>query len=154
MTKQTSNSIEEVAHDCRISAAPRTRISAQSSLLSVIYKAYHRTSSDSELIDDDRHWGIIQMEAVWFSFGYPNNEGLFGHPLADLGVLPHGMFEVHDSGLVRDIISYRQNPTSRWSKGLRHIIVSFPDATLEAVTRAVKLTCESAAFESVVAKYL
>lgn len=69
-------------------------------------------------------------------FGPPNDEAIRGHPLADRGVRPYGVFEVKNSSWIRGL--ERMNRVHRLHRpeqfqDLRHFIFTFHDSTFECV---------------------
>jgi hypothetical protein len=70
-------------------------------------------------------------------FGPPNDEALSGHPLADRGLHPYAVFEVHDSSWIRKL--ERMNSVhpchnrERFLEGLRHFVFAFHDSTFECI---------------------
>jgi hypothetical protein len=70
-------------------------------------------------------------------FGPPNDEAFFGHPLADRGVNPYGVFEVKNSSWIRR--QERMNAVHphhdkmRYMENKKHFIFAFHDTTFECV---------------------
>ena len=69
-------------------------------------------------------------------FGPPNNEAFGGHPLADRGLEPYGIFEIRHSSWVRRLermnsVHLRHRPESFADD--RHFVFSFHDSTFECV---------------------
>jgi hypothetical protein len=77
-----------------------------------------------------------------FTFGYPNDEALSGHPLYAFGLRYYGLFEVHGSDWERRLRIQNQVSFPRSDlecpSVLRHFIVAFHDETLEALARGVE----------------
>ncbi|MFT3744341.1 MAG: hypothetical protein QM785_08595 [Pyrinomonadaceae bacterium] len=74
-------------------------------------------------------------------FGYPNDEGLGGHPLYSKGLSFYGCFEVINSEWIEEL---RQNnktvyPDREIFAGFRHFIFSFHDSTFECIAKGVEL---------------
>lgn len=76
------------------------------------------------------------------TFGPPNDESLAGHPLANRGLKPYGIFEVIGSSWIRSLeranrIHPRHDP--RPFARLRHFVFTFHDNTFECVAEAVEI---------------
>jgi hypothetical protein len=80
-----------------------------------------------------RFEGVLQ-----FRLGYPNDEALHGHPLANFGLEPYTSYLVENSPLIAEIenqnrvhSAYKPGMYARW----RHWIMTFHDETLEVIAR-------------------
>jgi hypothetical protein len=69
-------------------------------------------------------------------FGSPNDEAMRGHPLAERGLGPYGVFEVRNSSWIRALEQMnRIHPYHNASRfrALRHFVFTFHDNTFECV---------------------
>jgi hypothetical protein len=69
-------------------------------------------------------------------FGPPNDEAMSGHPLAERGLGPYGVFEVRNSSWIRALEQMnRVHPSYNASRfrALRHFVLTFHDKTFECV---------------------
>ncbi len=74
-------------------------------------------------------------------FGYPNDEALAGHPLAQRGLGHYGIFEVLGSSWI-NVLAGRNRvafPSATWPSGepLRHFVVTFHDSTFECLASSM-----------------
>jgi hypothetical protein len=71
--------------------------------------------------------------------GPPNDETFLGHPLAERGLRPYGVFEVLDSSWIRQLeaMNKRHSQHSHSRSALRHYIFSFHDSTFECIAQAL-----------------
>lgn len=82
-----------------------------------------------------------------YKYGGPNDEAHGAHPLAKFGLGIYGLYEVHDSPWIREMmIANRVHPRHSDSlfDGLRHFIACFKDVKFECVCREVsevQLSC-------------
>jgi len=69
-------------------------------------------------------------------FGPPNDEAFEGHPLADRGLEPYGVYEVIDSSWIRSLERMNSvhpyHDTERFTR-YRHFIFAFHDSTFECI---------------------
>ena len=75
-------------------------------------------------------------------FGSPNDEALSGHPLAQRGLGPYGIYEIRNSSWIRAL--QRMNRVharhdARRFEALKHIVFTFHDRTFECVADGVIL---------------
>ena len=78
-------------------------------------------------------------------FGSPNDEALSGHPLAERGLGPYGVFEVRHSSWIRALERMnRVHPSHNASHfgALRHFVFTFHDTTFECVADAAVLVAK------------
>jgi hypothetical protein len=78
-----------------------------------------------------------------YSFGPPNDEAFSGHPLADRGLEPYGVFQIEGSSWIRQL--ERMNSVHPYHKPeryerLRHYIFAFHDSTFECVAEGYIIT--------------
>jgi len=74
-------------------------------------------------------------------FGPPNDEGLHGHPLAERGLEPYGVFVVSPSSWLRALVRMNAvHPRHRDEHfdGLCHFVFTFHDSTFECIARGFK----------------
>jgi hypothetical protein len=74
--------------------------------------------------------------AAW-QWGPPNDEAFQGHPLADRGLRPYGVFHVEGSSWIRQLEQMNWvHPQHRPEVygDLTHLVFTFHDSTLEAIT--------------------
>jgi hypothetical protein len=80
---------------------------------------------------------LIQFHHYYaYFFGPPNDEAFEGHPLADRGLEPYGVFQVLQSSWVRQLERMNSvhpcHDPKRFEK-LNHYIFTFHDSTFECV---------------------
>jgi len=88
-------------------------------------------------------------------FGPPNDEAMFGHPLADRGLHPCGRFTVEHSSWIRamermNAVHPRHAP-ERFRR-LSHYIVTFRDSTFECAANDLTASLHRGSLRSVVAE--
>lgn len=76
-------------------------------------------------------------------FGPPNDEAFAGHPLADRGLNPYGVFEVKCSSWVRALermnaVHPRHNK-ERYMENKKHFVFAFHDTTFECVAEGFEI---------------
>ncbi len=86
-------------------------------------------------------------------FGPPNDEAFDGHPLADRGLKPYGVFEVTNSSWIRRLermnsVHPSHRPEAFWK--LRHVIFTFHDTTFECVCDGFEVAVTRGSIVSVV----
>lgn len=72
-------------------------------------------------------------------WGPPNDETFTGHPLAERGLHPYGVFEVKASSWIRQLErmgSVHEHYNASRYRRLRHYIFSFHDSTFECVAES------------------
>ncbi len=72
-------------------------------------------------------------------FGPPNDEAFHGHPLADRGLTPYGVFRIDHSSWLRRLermnsVHPQHDPDA--FEQLHHFVLSFHDSTFECVAHA------------------
>ncbi|MCA1811402.1 MAG: hypothetical protein LC623_05265 [Halobacteriales archaeon] len=103
---------------------------------------------------DGQPIGVVDFQWPYHHmFGPPNEEAIFGHPLASRGIHPYGVFEVKDSSWIRAL--ERMNSVHRAHKpeafkGLRHLILTFHDSVFECVARGYDITTTAGSLEALV----
>jgi hypothetical protein len=78
-------------------------------------------------------------------FGSPNDETMRGHPLAERGLTPYGVFEVRNSSWIRALEQMnRVHPNHNASRFrvLRHFVFTFHDNTFECVANDTVLAAK------------
>jgi hypothetical protein len=75
-------------------------------------------------------------------FGPPGDETLHGHPLAERGLRPYGVFEVLRSTWISELERLNRvhvRHDSRRYAALRHFVFTFHDNTFECVARSIRV---------------
>jgi hypothetical protein len=76
-------------------------------------------------------------------FGPPNDEAFSGHPLANRGLDPYAVFEVHQSSWIRQLERmnsvHRQHKRDWFLENKRHFVFAFHDSTFECVAEGFKV---------------
>ena len=96
--------------------------------------------------------------AIFFRFGWPNDEVLAAHELYACGLGFYGFFLVENSPLIRDLAKrnsiHSQHYPPNWDKR-RHYVVTFHDETLEVISDngTVVGESDSAANQAVLQNY-
>ena len=100
-----------------------------------LYVAY--IISESEMAPSIEDYAVVRFDGViQYTFGYPNDEALGGHPLYPAGLEVYAFNEVvnspyvHELGL-RNAVCFPG--TEMLYQKLRHWIVTFHDETLEVI---------------------
>ena len=78
-------------------------------------------------------------------FGSPGDETMSGHPLAERGLRPYGVFEVRNSSWIRALEQMnRVHPDHNASRfaALRHFVFTFHDNTFECVANGAVLAAK------------
>jgi hypothetical protein len=73
-------------------------------------------------------------------FGPPNDEAFAGHPLAERGLRPYGVFQIEDSSWIRQLAKMNENQihhSQNRYRRFRHYIFSFHDSTFECVAESL-----------------
>ena len=90
-------------------------------------------------------------------FGPPNDETFLGHPLAERGLRPYGVFEVLDSSWIRQLAGmnkrHSRHSQSRYDD-LRHYIFSFHDSTFECVAKSLAVSLREGSLRDVMFEML
>ena len=82
--------------------------------------------------------GVIELEGCYITkFGYPNDEGLGGHPLYKHGLGFYDVFEVLDSSWIQQMTEQR------------HFIFTFHDSTFECVANSLRATLSTEPYEQI-----
>lgn len=91
-------------------------------------------------------------------FGPPNDEAFSGHPLAERGLGPYGVFEIKDSSWVRKLESmntvHPYHNKLRFMENKKHFIFSFHDTTFECVAEGFTIEVSSGSLKSMVPRML
>lgn len=95
----------------------------------------------AERVDRDSAGPVVLVRfagvAAW-QWGPPNDEAFQGHPLADRGLRPYGVFRVEHSSWMRQLERMnRVHPQHRPAafKDLAHLVFTFHDSTLEVLAQ-------------------
>jgi len=89
---------------------------------------------------------IVRFSRPYFHmFGPPNVETFDGHPLANQGLHPYGVFRVEKSSLIRSLermnsVHEHHNPAT--FDAMTHYIFSFHDSTFECVAESMEAAIE------------
>ncbi len=90
-------------------------------------------------------------------FGPPNDETFLGHPLAERGLRPYGVFEVLDSSWIRQLEGmnkrHSRHAQNRYGD-LRHYIFSFHDSTFECIAKALAVNLREGSLRDVMFEML
>ena len=90
-----------------------------------------------------------------FMFGAPNDEACGGHPLADRGLSPYGVFEIENSSWIRQLEkmnSVHSQHEGGWLLTLKHFIFAFHDSTFECVASGLSWSLHSGSLEALLAE--
>lgn len=68
-----------------------------------------------------------------YSFGSPNEEGLYKHRYYDLGLRSGGFYEVTNSDLIKKLFGNNEAIDEIVLEGLHHYILTFHDNTFECI---------------------
>jgi hypothetical protein len=96
-----------------------------------------------ETAPNGEHYAIVKFVLPRAHyFGSPNDEALQGHPLAERGLRPYGIFEIRKSSWIRDLERmnrvHQAHDAGRF-EALRHFAFTFHDRLFECVARGVTL---------------
>jgi hypothetical protein len=89
---------------------------------------------------------VVRFHRPYFHmFGPPNDEAFAGHPLAERGLHPYGVFRVEKSSLIRSMermnsIHRCHNPAT--FDAMTHYIFAFHDSTFECVAESLESSIE------------
>lgn len=87
--------------------------------------------------------------------GPPNDEAFSGHPLADRGLEPYGVFEVQSSSWLRTLTRMNSvHPSHRDEHfaDYRHFVFSFHDSVFECIAESFKWEWRNGSVRSVIAE--
>src|SRR5262245_7316578 len=91
-------------------------------------------------------------------FGPPNDEAFDGHPLADRGLRPYGVFEIKGSSWVRKLERmnsvHPNHDKHRFMKGRKHFVFSFHDTTFECVAEGFAIEVSTGSVKGVILRLL
>lgn len=91
-------------------------------------------------------------------FGPPNDETFLGHPLAERGLKPYGVFEVLDSSWIRQLERMNSKCDTSHSQSRnrdqRHYIFSFHDSTFECIARSFSVNLREGTLRDVMFEML
>lgn len=87
-------------------------------------------------------------------FGPPNDEAFSGHPLADRGLNPYGVFEVKNSSWIRKLermnAVHPYHDKQRYMENKKHFIFAFHDTTFECVAEGFTVDVTTGSVKSMV----
>ncbi len=84
-------------------------------------------------------------------FGPPNDEAFHGHPLAERGLHPYGVFEVEHSSWLRALErmnSVHRHHSPKMFENHRHFIFAFHDSTFECIAESFEVEITRASIRS------
>ena len=87
----------------------------------------------------------LKFEFNIYQYGYPNDEGIGAHPMAEFGLRWYEFYRVSNSTWIKELKEQRPAATYDFFKDLEHYIITFKDVTLDVVGRGyeeIKLTTE------------
>jgi hypothetical protein len=91
-------------------------------------------------------------------FGPPNDEALSGHPLAERGLGPYGVFEIKNSSWIRKIEKinavHPYHDMHCFMENKKHFVFSFHDTTFECVAEGFTIEVSTGSVKSVVPQML
>jgi hypothetical protein len=91
-------------------------------------------------------------------FGPPNDEAFDGHPLANRGLKPYGVFEIKKSSWVRKLermnAVHPRHDKHSFMKGKKHFVFSFHDETFECVAETFTVEVSTGSVKGVVRRLL
>lgn len=97
-------------------------------------------SSVTAVTPDSEGMAVACLRFKWPSahmFGPPNDEAIEGHPLANRGLHPYAVFEVHNSSWIRKLERmnsvHPHHNRERFLERLRHFVFAFHDSTFECL---------------------
>jgi hypothetical protein len=90
---------------------------------------------------DGESVAVVRFRHCWaHMFGPPNDAAFAGHPLADRGLTPYGVFEIRESSWVRKLermnAVHQYHDKHRFMRDKKHFVFSFHDATFECVAES------------------
>ena len=87
-------------------------------------------------------------------FGPPNDEAFSGHPLAQRGLRPYGVFEIKNSSWIRKLEKmnavHPYHETHRFMENKKHFVFSFHDTTFECVAEGFTTKVSAGSVKSMV----
>jgi hypothetical protein len=91
-------------------------------------------------------------------FGPPNDEAFSGHPLADRGLDPYGVFEVKNSSWIRMLermnAVHPRHDKQRYMENKKHFVFAFHDTTFECVAEGFTVEIATGSVRSMVSHML
>lgn len=91
-------------------------------------------------------------------FGPPNDEAFSGHPLAERGLKPYGVFEVKDSSWIRKLEKmnavHPQHDKQQFMKSKKHFVFAFHDTTFECIAEGFTVEVTTGSVRSMVPRML
>lgn len=91
-------------------------------------------------------------------FGPPNDEAFSGHPLAERGLGPYGVFEIKNSSWVRKLermnAVHPYHDRSRFMENNSHFIFSFHDTTFECIAEGFTVEVYTGSVKSMLPRML
>ena len=91
-------------------------------------------------------------------FGPPDDEAFSGHPLAQRGLGPYGVFEIRNSSWVRKLEKmnavHPQHDKHRFMANKKHFVFSFHDTTFECIAESFSVEVSRGSVKSMIPKML
>ena len=98
--------------------------------------------SRPELNEEQEEYSVVKFEEVMqYTFGYPNEEALSGHPLYESGLQFYAFNEILESPYLAELghRNAKNFPgTESHFLSFRHWLVAFHDETLEVIAKSAK----------------
>lgn len=96
-----------------------------------------------ETAPDGEQYAILKFAVPYAHyFGPPNDEASRGHPLAQRGLRPYGIFEIRNSSWIRAFERMNRvhvHHDARTFEAFRHFVFTFHDKTFECVAHGMAL---------------
>jgi len=90
--------------------------------------------------------------------GPPNDETFSGHPLAERGLGPYGVFEIKNSSWLRKLESmnavHPYHDKDRFLENKKHFVFSFHDTTFECIAEGFTVEVSTGSVKSMVPRML
>jgi hypothetical protein len=98
---------------------------------------------------------VVKFKAcIAHMFGPPNDEAFAGHPLADRGLKPYGVFEITESSWIRKLermnAVHPYHDKRRFMENRKHFIFAFHDTTFECVAEGFSVEVMNGSVRSMV----
>lgn len=102
---------------------------------------------------------VVRFESCYaHMFGPPNDEAFSGHPLAERGLAPYGVFEVKNSSWIRKLermnAVHPYHDKRSFMETKKHFVFSFHDSTFECVAKSFSVDIFTGSVRSMVPQML
>lgn len=77
----------------------------------------------------------LKFDFVLYKYGYPNDEGLGVHPMAQYGLRSYGLFRVDNSVWIGKLRERKAKTSWDLFEGRQHYIITFKDVTLDIISK-------------------